>query len=630
MNISGIYYFDRRPLRETDSAQALLAVRGKSGGRAQRIATAPGLLMVQTGPEGDSKVRGKLSNDAVAWDGRLDNRQELLERYRGFLEDSSSDGEVALTAYAVDGPHGLRSLIGDWSLAICDAQKREIVLASDYAGVRPLYYARDSHRVVWASSLEGVREWTGITELDEEFVREFLVRSPSVRRTPYRGIEAVPCGHFVRISARHAMGGEFWSLPIGESVSYADGAEYAQRYRELFEAAVAARLRTSGPACTELSGGLDSSSVTCMADRLVRGGSVQAPGITTFSYDHPGSPDSRFIEIVERARNQESIHLDTRSYGFVAADSTGEAAPLFWGPRLREIRRHMRELGSDVLMTGQMGDVVMGNWWDDSEQVGDDVRSGRFARAAMNALAWSRAVHAPVYSILLRAVQANLPWRAGDIGFPNFHPDDSLEPAFKRRAGAVDCNMEARWLRDVSPGQRKSYWAVQEMRETHLLRCPEPLQEISCTHPYADRPLVEYMLTIPAAMVCKPGVPRALMRTGLRGLLPEAVRTRRSKAPYDGVFLASLRPLAMRMLRGVRQMRLVQHGFVDPRSVENRLQKLVQHLECNEPQLRRVILLEYWLQNRERTGALRGSDGVTADEPVFHARLAMSAAFECR
>jgi hypothetical protein len=84
------------------------------------------------------------------------------------------------------------------------------------------------------------------------------------------------------------------------------------------------------------------------------------------------------------------------------------------------------------------------------------------------------------------------------------------------------------------------------------------------------------------------------------------------------------------MLRGVRQMRLVQHGFVDPRSVENRLQKLVQHLECNEPQLRRVILLEYWLQNRERTGALRGSDGVTADEPLFHARLAMSAAFECR
>src|SRR5580658_10055926 len=123
---------------------------------------------------------------------------------------------------------------------------------------------------------------------------------------------------------------------------------------------------------------------------------------------------------------------------------------------------------------------------------------------------------------------------------------------------------------------------------------------------------------------------RNLMRTGLRGLLPEAVRTRRSKAPYDGVFLASLRPLAMRMLRGVRQMRLVQHGFVDPRSVENRLQKLVQHLECNEPQLRRVILLEYWLQNRERTGALRGSDGVTADEPLFHARLAMSAAFECR
>ena len=329
------------------------------------------------------------SGNLAAWDGRLDNREDILREFGG-LPGERSDAELALTVYEHYEVEGFRKLVGDWSLAIRDERRNAIVLASDYAGVRPLYYVADAQRILWSSSLSVLAQWAGESTLDDGFIADFLMRAPAGPRTPYRNIQAVPPGGFVVFSQNSTTRGEFWSLPVGRATWLATEDEYADGLRSLFQEAVAARLRTSALALAELSGGLDSSSVACAAALLVRAREVEAPGLSTLSYDYPGSSDSRFIRMVEQECHFAATHMSTSGFPFVAADCVGESAPLFWAPRWKEVRRRMDAIGARVLLTGQLGDLVMGNWWDDSEQVGDAIRSLDFRRAAREAREWSR------------------------------------------------------------------------------------------------------------------------------------------------------------------------------------------------------------------------------------------------
>ena len=115
--------------------------------------------------------------EILHWDGRLDNRGDLLllladslpKAPAGRGRGETSNAALARCAYERWGTDGFVKLIGDWSLVIHDHVNRSIVLASDFAGVRPLYYCVQSGQVQWSSRLQSLVEATGISELDEQF-----------------------------------------------------------------------------------------------------------------------------------------------------------------------------------------------------------------------------------------------------------------------------------------------------------------------------------------------------------------------------------------------------------------------------------------------------------------------------
>ena len=94
------------------------------------------------------------------------------------------------------------------------------------------------------------------------------------------------------------------------------------------------------------------------------------------------------------------------------------------------------------------------------------------------------------------------------------------------------------------------------------------------------------------------------MRRSFSDLLPPAVLRRKSKAAYTGVYRTALVPLASAMLAHPNEIRSVVRGYVDRQSVTERLERFVQGLECNEPQLRQLLLFEFWLRKREASSNL--------------------------
>src|ERR1700735_2862992 len=109
------------------------------------------------------------------WDGRLDNRNDLLLLLSDSLRSDKGNAAIALAAYDRWGISGFVHLIGDWSLVIRDDANRAIVLASDFAGVRPLYYQAQPERVLWSSRLQHLVDAIGISELDEQYISAFLL-----------------------------------------------------------------------------------------------------------------------------------------------------------------------------------------------------------------------------------------------------------------------------------------------------------------------------------------------------------------------------------------------------------------------------------------------------------------------
>ncbi|MBZ5724262.1 MAG: hypothetical protein LAP87_04630 [Acidobacteriia bacterium] len=605
--LAGIFYFDLRPVSPEDRDRVGRSLDGPEPA-ALEIYGAPGLLMAYAASPDSRRDRGagccSAGHRACTFDGRLDNRAELLAR----LDENRSRAPasaVALAIHEADGPAGLGRLVGDWSLAIWNARNRTVSLASDYAGTRPLYFHRTASRLIWSSSLKDIAEWARAGDLDEDYAAAFLSRGLAAHRTPYRGVLPVPAGSIVSVSPQRLETTKYWSLPVSRTIHYRDESQYEEQLRVLFQEAVAARLDTAAPVCAELSGGLDSSSVVSMAHRLIQGGKVRAPGLVSFSYRSAGSTDEQFYRAVEQSCNLPAVHLETGEYPATSPDFAA-AAPLLWGPRLTEVARRMAAGGSRVFLTGQLGDLMMGNWLDDSEQAGDYLRQGRFSQAVREAFAWSHSLRVPVYSILGRALgvasSVNADMARNAAGHAAY--GDSLSPGLSRIAALHERGLSAQdWLRHALPARRKRLKALHEVLQCRALQCPEPMQGVEYCHPFLHRPLVEFMLAIPPAAVCRPGEPRRLMRRAFAGIVPDLVLRRRSKGGYDAMFLNALRPCASELLRRPGEIGLVQLGYVDRRSVEFRLRRLVAGLECNESQLRHLILFEFWLRNREQAGS---------------------------
>jgi len=564
----------------------------------------------------DSQVQSILLNqpgnaaeraEMLHWNGRLDNRDDLLLRLRDSLRGETSNAALARTAYERWGTSGLVHLIGDWSVVIHDRANGTIVLASDFAGVRPLYYHVKRGQVLWSSSLQSLVEATEIDELDEQYVAGFLMFGGCPNHTPYKGIYFVPPAQAVCVSARETTIRRFWALPNGDVIQYRSERRYEEQFRALFREAVAVRLQTDSPVLAELSGGLDSSSVVCMANHLMRSGAALTSRLVGISYLWQNSPDEPFVREVQSFCGIEGNHISTHDEPLISETQAGNAMPEGFAPLRTRVAAVARRVGAKVFLTGMNGDLMMGNWFDDSLQVAASLRRFRMGRACGDALAWSKILGLPIYSILWRAFRAALPpalapaaiYTTPDGSYMPKSAETSLLPTFCNRTGLSEPGgfFSNGWMH-APPERRKYFQALSTMLELRSLQPPEPLQHLDYTHPFAHRPLVEFLMTVPADVLCRAGEPRRLMRRALSDLWPPKLRKRRSKGFFDAPWLEALRPLADDLLKA-RQLQVVERGFVDRTSVLARLERLSTGLDC-EAQLQRIILLELWLRNRRQ------------------------------
>ena len=249
----------------------------------------------------------------LTWDGRLDNREELISQVASEVTRESTDVEIVAAAYQRWRTDAFARLIGDWAASIWDPAGRSLVLAKDFLGARQLYYAFQRQRVTWSTVLELLLARAGCQiKLQEEYVAGWLGSFPAPQLTPYAGIQSVPPSCFVRFTPGTHVTTKYWDFNPALRLRYRHDSDYEEHFRHVFSQSVRRRLRAFGPVLAELSGGMDSSSIVCTADCCIGRGDIRDVEVDTVSYYDDSEPnwnERPYFTKVEQNRGRIGCHI---------------------------------------------------------------------------------------------------------------------------------------------------------------------------------------------------------------------------------------------------------------------------------------------------------------------------------
>jgi asparagine synthetase B (glutamine-hydrolysing) len=122
---------------------------------------------------------------AITWDGRLDNRDEVLPRIGESATRSLSDLQIVARAFEAWDTECFAKFVGEWAAVIWRPRERELILARDYIGVRHLFYRLQPHRITWCTLLAPLVECAGSSTISEEYVAGYLARKPEAELCLY-------------------------------------------------------------------------------------------------------------------------------------------------------------------------------------------------------------------------------------------------------------------------------------------------------------------------------------------------------------------------------------------------------------------------------------------------------------
>src|SRR6266852_1242648 len=567
---------------------------------------------------GETQPHVTESGTVITWDGRLDNRKELIRSLRDALTMNSKDVSIVAAAYEEWGSACSARLIGDWALSIWDANSCTLILAKDPIGTRHLYYSVDEHQVTWSTILDPLVLCAGKTfALCEEYIAGWFSFFPATHLTPYVGIHSVPASSLVLIRAGKYTVRKYWDFDPGKRIRHRTDAEYEEHFRAVFWEAVRRRLRSDRPILAELSGGMDSSSIVCMADTLIALGTTETPRLDTISYYDDSEPswhERPYFTKVEEKRGRRGWHVDLNAqerqelYTESRPESLDGQCGLLPGSNGRtssQLRAYLTSQCNRVLLSGVGGDEVMGGVPTPLPELEDLVATAQFAALARQLKVWALEKRKPWFHLFWEVLGQFFP--PALVGIPKYtRPAPWLQSKFVKRQWAALTGYSSRTkLFGPLPSFRANMGALEGLRR-QLTHCALPFDPpLDKRYPYLDRDLLEFIFAIPREQLVRPKQRRSLMRRALVGIVPDEILNRKSKAFVTRAPLLTVSRDWARLAGMTQDLTSSLLGIIDADRVSDALQKARRGEEVPLVSLLRTVVVERWLRNLDTSGIIR-------------------------
>jgi asparagine synthase (glutamine-hydrolysing) len=621
--VAGVFHRDGSPV-QAELVEGMLKPMSYRGPDGSDVWTGGAVgfacLMLRTTPESSKEQLPKTDADGrfvITADARIDNRDDLIARLG--LETSAGrlidDSDLILKAHERWGEGAPTELDGDFAYCIWDPVKNELFCARDAFGVRPFYYHLTDKIFAFASEIRPLLSFGEIpARLNETMVGDYLVGMQDDQAiTFYQGILRLPPGHFMIVSPTGFRIQRYWSLDPNSELVLRSDEEYAETFRELFIRAVKSRLRSAYPVATNLSGGLDSSSVTCVAERVVSQSGAFPLFTLSVIYDHVRECDERkFIDFVVSQRAFKPLYLTADSvtpYPYLNLtelydhDDPFDAQNSFSQALMTKLADH----GIRVALDGFDGDNTVSHG---TAYLAELAAQGRLIKLVREVKALSSRLQASFMDLMWRkAIRPLTPaavrraWRLG-AGYVNrpWPKDALISQEFAEKVRLTERYLEFRGfsLKPMVNAREEHCRSLAWGGLTKHLEAADKLgarYSIEPRHPFFDRKLAEFCVAIPHDQKISNGWTRLVMRRAMSGILPEGIRWRTDKVDFFPSLIHGIVGLERGFLEALfKDCQERVADFVDIRELEARFRQFLAEPMAGDPSaLWPVISLGLWL-----------------------------------
>ncbi len=500
------------------------------------------LSIVDLSPTGHQPMRLSQAGLSIVFNGEIYNYPEIRKELEeiGHKFHSSGDTEVILHAWEEWGPECLNDFNGMFAFIILDEQKQELYAVRDRFGVKPLYYYENDDAIYFASEIKQIRTAPGYKfELNVPIARQYLALGATDHTTSTfeAGIQSVCQGSYIEIDLSKEK------IELFESGWYyhdthphfRDFEEASALYRNTLSDAVNLRLRSDVKVGSCLSGGLDSSSIVCLAANLLKQkGDFAGQETVTACFNDLKYDEWKFAEEVIK-KTDANPHKVFPSFGGLQEtidkliwhqDQPFSSTSIFsqWA-----VFRKTNEVGLKVMIDGQGADEQLAGYGGhDLSMYAGLLHKMHLGELYDEALHYKKEKGRWPVGFLLGALQLNFgKW---------------MMPAkYKLKAQpAID------WLSTPEPGQIYGGFIASDM--VNFLRFQRKFQplpallryedhnsmawSVESRTPFMDYRLVELSEHLPERYIVKHGVKKYILRHAMHGIIPEDIENRKDKMGF--------------------------------------------------------------------------------------------------
>ncbi len=444
-------------------------------------------------------------------------------------------------------------LVGDFALMVWDWRRGRVLAARDHLGAKPLYYAFGYRKIAFASDVEILVQFLRSQPRPDDslVVEHLLMRYRSVDRTFWNDVKRLPGGHLLLATKEHCDVRRYWDPPTDE-IGTEDVGETQAELRRLFFRSVDRRLETDRPLIAHLSGGIDSSSIVCVADRIYAASRArESMKLVSALYSGIECDEAPFISAVRRSTKFDWEGWEAQEVGFADLSSPSLGGPGM-GIQFSSDLEIGARAGARVVLSGQGGDHLGSCYGVGEDRVGQDlfrflVRSiggrgipGRLRLARLRYLARLATpirVRRSLGKIRGRFIAPSWlgrRWRdlAGELvasGYPS--------PSARRTTQVRSLH----WAELTSPALGLTI-DIEQRRAARF--------GLEMRFPFLDKELVEFVLSLPFHLWPAPTPYARLQRDFLGDILPREVRERTEKTVFSTA-------VAQRIKSGLPHLRLL-------------------------------------------------------------------------
>jgi len=572
------------------------------------------LSIIDLSPAGHQPMSNEDGTLWIVHNGEVYNYLEIRKELEslGYPFKSRTDTEVILHAYEAWGVDCLKRFNGMWAFAIVDLEKKKMFCSRDRAGVKPFYYLYDGKRFCFASEIKALLQIDDFDpEPNEQIIADYLFSGllDHTNETFFKNVYQLRPGEYLLFEDKKLTIRSYWEIETDE-IHFSHDHDYAERFYELLEDSIRLRLRTDVPIGSCLSGGLDSSSIVCLANKLMFDDQSIYRNLVgerqkTFSscFEDPAYDERKFIELVTRQTGAEKNYVFTNP-----EDLFADLNRLIWHQEEPfgstsiyaqwKVMGLAKERGVTVLLDGQGGDELL---------AGYPPSFVALFRQTMRQFALVSLIK-EIKGFLKhqgRMIDQFIP-RVRSSFVPNV-----FKPLFQRlnsrRLCWIEEGFKKKFYRSVTTPHRfenaLNNYLYHIFRSTvlpgllHYEDRNSMAYSIETRLPFLDYRLVEFVFSLPTEFKIKEGVTKIILRIAMHGILPEEVRNRMDKigfaTPEADWFKTALRDPIHEIFNSKS---FSERGIFNISHVHKAFQDHCNGKRDNQSMIWRCVNLELWLR----------------------------------